>query len=70
MSFFILRNNLQAVRVIAIRFHTTIDSKGINAPHPSGGAGGDGEHQGGGASTQRKKKVKSFYQNPIIAYKT
>jgi len=33
MSFFIIRNHLQAVGVIAIRFHTTIDSKGINAPH-------------------------------------
>jgi len=33
MSFFIIRNHLQAVGVIAIRFHTTIDSKGITAPH-------------------------------------
>ena len=32
--------------------------------------GADGEHQWCGASTQRKKIVKSFYQNPIIAYKT
>ena len=32
--------------------------------------GADGKHQWCGASTQRKKIVKSFYQNPIIAYKT
>jgi len=57
MSFFIIRNHLQAVGVIAIRFHTTIDSKGINAPH-----------HWCGASTQRKKIVKSFYQNLTIAY--
>jgi len=60
MSFFIIRNHLQAVGVIAIRFHTTIDSKGINAPPPPGGGGGGR----GGGGRPPKKDSKEFLSEP------